>query len=74
MPSGLLQRPRNESRSQHNGIVRLYPNPFMDEIRVKAVMLWDSGNRCTGLGAFLDNLASRYLEWERRCGCMKRLA
>jgi hypothetical protein len=28
----------------------------MYEVRVKAVLLRDAGNRCAGLGALLDNL------------------
>ncbi|KPB95635.1 Unknown protein sequence [Pseudomonas syringae pv. maculicola] len=34
----------------------MYPNPFMDEVRVEAVVLRDASNRSTGLGALLDNL------------------
>lgn len=56
MHSGELQRQRNESRLQLHGFVRLYPNPFMDEVRVKAVALRDAGNRRAGLSALLDYL------------------
>jgi hypothetical protein len=41
---------------QRHGFARLYPNPFMDEVRVKAVLLRNAGNRSSGLGALLDNL------------------
>lgn len=56
MLSGEMQRKRNESRSQLHGFVRLYPNPFMDEVRVKAVVLCDACNRRAGLSALLDYL------------------
>ena len=56
MPSGPLQRQRNERWLQRHGFVRVHPNPFMDEVRVKAVVLRDASNRGAGLSALLDNL------------------
>lgn len=56
MPSGERQRKRDESRSQVHGFVRLYPNPFMDEVRVKAVVLCDACNRRAGRSPLLEYL------------------
>ena len=47
---------RNEGRLQRHGFVRLHSNSFMDEVRVKAMIPRDAGNRSVGLSALLDNL------------------
>ncbi len=36
--------------------LRLYPNPFMDEVCVEAMAERDAGNRSAGLGTLLNDL------------------
>ena len=41
---------------QRHAFLRLQPNPFVDEVRVEAVVERDAGNRGSGLGALLNDL------------------
>jgi len=39
-----------------SAVLRLQPNPLMDEVCVEAMVKCDAGNRSTGLGTLLHNL------------------
>jgi hypothetical protein len=41
---------------QLSAFLRLDTNPFVDKVRIKAVIQRDTGNRRAGLGALLDDL------------------
>lgn len=47
----------DECRLQRRGFLRLYPNPFVNEVCIEAMAARDAGNRSAGLGAFLNDLS-----------------
>lgn len=49
-----------------DAVLRLHPNPIVDEVRVEVMAEGDAGNRGSGLDTRLNDL-----EQERRVGSMR---